>query len=75
MTDGKRISPKYRQLMERLRSARLDAGLTQEEAGKKLRKPQAFISKIERGERNVDAIEIAEIGKVYGKPIDYFLGR
>lgn len=69
----KRSLPRYKRLIERLRKARIEAGLTQEEAGKKLKKPQAFISKIERGERNVDAIEIAEIGKAYGKPVDYFL--
>lgn len=63
---------KYQKLIERLRQARLDAGLTQVEAGKKLRKPQAYLSKIERGERRIDAVELAEVAKIYGKLLDYF---
>ena len=63
---------KYQKLTAKLRSARLEAGLTQVEAGKKLKKPQAYISKIERGERGVDAVELAEFAKLYKKPMDYF---
>ena len=63
---------KYQKLTAKLRSARLEAGLTQVEAGKKLKKPQAYISKIERGERGVDAVELAEFAKLYQKPMDYF---
>ena len=64
---------KYQKLIERLRQARLDAGLTQVEAGKKLKKPQAYLSKIERGERRIDAVELGELAKVYGKSLNYFL--
>jgi len=51
----------------------LEAGLTQVETGKKLKKPQAYLSKIERGERGVDAVELGELAKVYGKELDYFI--
>ncbi len=44
-----------------------------QEAGKLLKKPQAYISKIERGERGVDAVELAEFAKVYNKDINYFI--
>lgn len=64
---------KYQKLIERLRQARLNAGLTQVEAGKKLKKPQAYISKIERGERRVDAVELDELAKLYAKSLDYFV--
>ena len=64
---------KYQKLIQRLRQARLEAGLTQVEAGKKLKKPQAYISKIERGERRIDAVELDELAKLYGKPLDYFI--
>ncbi|MBI5005166.1 MAG: helix-turn-helix transcriptional regulator [Candidatus Lloydbacteria bacterium] len=64
---------KYQKLIQRLRQARLEAGLTQVEAGKKLKKPQAYISKIERGERRLDAIELDELAKLYSKPLDYFV--
>lgn len=70
---SKKYKPKYQNLVKKLRQARLEAELTQVEAGKRLKKPQAHISKIERGERGVDAVEIAEFAKVYGKPIEYFV--
>ena len=64
---------KYQKFVQKLRQARLDANLTQVEAGKKLKKPQAYISKIERGERRVDAIELDELAKVYNKDVAYFI--
>jgi transcriptional regulator with XRE-family HTH domain len=70
---SKKYLPKYQKLTAKLLSARLEAGLTQVEAGKKLKKPQAYLSKIERGERGVDAVELAEFAKLYNKPLDYFL--
>jgi len=70
---SKKYLPKYQKLTKKLRTARLDAGLTQVEAGKKLKKPQAYLSKIERGERGVDAVELGELAKVYGKSMDYFV--
>ena len=47
----------------------------QVEVGKKLKKPQAYISKIERGERRVDVVELDELAKLYNKPIEYFVAR
>lgn len=73
MTMWKKYLPKYQKLTAKLLSARQEAGLTQVEAGKKLKKPQEYLSKIERGERGVDAVELAEFAKLYGKPLDYFL--
>ena len=70
---SKKYQPKYQNLVKKLRQARLEAGLTQVEAGKRLKKPQAHISKIERGERRVDAVELDELAKLYDKDINYFL--
>ena len=64
---------KYQKLIQRLRQARLEADLTQIEAGKRLKKPQAYISKIERGERRIDAVELDELAKIYNKDINYFI--
>lgn len=69
----KKYQPKYQKLTQRLRQARLDAGLTQIDAGEKLKKPQSYISKVERGERGVDAVELAEFAKVYKKSMGYFV--
>lgn len=63
---------KYQKFIQKLRQARLDAGFTQVDVGKKLKKPQAYISKIERGERRVDVVELQEFAKLYKKPLDYF---
>ena len=70
---SKKYQAKYQKLTAKLRSARQEAGLTQVDAGKLLKKPQTYVSKIERGERGVDAVELAEFAKVYNKDINYFI--
>ena len=70
---AKKHLPKYQKLTKKLRTARLDAKLTQVEGGKKLKKPQAYLSKIERGERGVDAVELAEFARLYGKELGLFI--
>ena len=70
---AKKHLPKYQKLTAKLRTARLEANLTQVEAGKKLKKPQAYLSKIERGERGVDAVELAEFARLYGKELGWFI--
>ena len=59
--------------MVRLREARREASLTQEQVAKRLRRPQSFVSKCESGERRVDVVELATFAKIYRKPVDYFL--
>ena len=57
---------KYERLRLLLIEAREEAGLTQVELGKKLHRPQSFISKIERGLRSVDVVEFIEIARAIG---------
>jgi len=66
-------TPKYKQVVERLKTARLEVGFTQSKVAQKLGQPQSFISKIERGERRLDVAELAEVAKIYKKDIKYFL--
>lgn len=73
MIMSKLYSQKNKNLLEKLRSARLEAGLTQIQASKKLKKPQSYLSKIERGERKIEAIELGDFAKIYNKDINYFL--
>lgn len=57
---------KYELLRIMLIEAREEAGLTQVELGDKLKRPQSFVSKIERGLRRVDLLEFMEIAKAIG---------
>lgn len=66
---------RYARLLDKLRDARIEAGLTQAEAAKKLRKPQSFVSKCESGERRVDVVELERFAEVYGKSILFFYER
>ena len=66
-------SKDYRNVIEKLKKARLDAGLKQEDVALKLKKPQSYISKIERGERRVDITELKELAKIYKKDIIHFI--
>ena len=70
---SKLYSQKIKNLLKKLRFARLEAGLTQVQASKKLKKPQSYLSKIERGERRIEAIELADFAKIYNKDINYFI--
>jgi len=66
-------SPDYQRMLERLRRARLDAKLTQEEVGKRLGIRQNLVSKMEHGERRLDPVELARFAAVYGRPVTWFL--
>ncbi len=64
---------KYQELLNRLRTARLESGLTQEEVAKGLGKNQSFVSRSETGERRIDVIELQAFASIYQKPLSYFL--
>ena len=63
----------YKEIAERLREAREQAGLTQKEVADKLGKPQSFISKIESVERRLDVVELKKFMSIYKKPANYFI--
>jgi len=66
-------TPAYRRFLRRLRAAREEAGLTQVQVAKRLRRTQAFVSKCESGDRRVDVIELKALAKLYKRPLTYFL--
>lgn len=71
---GRSIRTKeYQDFAEKLRKARLDAGLTQVEAAKKLKRPQSYISKSEAGEQRLDIVEIRKFATLYKKDVGYFV--
>lgn len=59
-------SPDYKRLRDVLVQARKGAGLTQAELSSRLKRPQSFVSKYERGERRLDVIEFAEVCRALG---------
>ena len=63
----------YAVFVERLKTARLEAGLTQVQVAKKLKRPQSHVSNVESGQQRLDVIELQRFAKMYGKEINYFL--
>jgi transcriptional regulator with XRE-family HTH domain len=59
--------------VQRLRTARIEAGITQQQLAKRLGIPQSLVSKMEIGERRVDAVELEILAGIYKKPIRFFL--
>ncbi len=65
----------YRRMLERLREARIAAGLTQVQVAKRLGKPQSFVSKVELGERRIDPVELLRFAELYGRAVEWFLAE
>ena len=63
----------YESLVDRLRKAREEAGLTQEEVAEVFGRPQSFLSKVESGERRIDPVELCHFADLYKKPVEWFL--
>lgn len=60
------FSTRYGLFRQRLIRARDAAGLTQVQLAAKLKRPQSYISKYERGERRLDVIEFLEVAEAVG---------
>jgi transcriptional regulator with XRE-family HTH domain len=63
----------YRVLIERLKQARIESGLSQVQAAKALGTTQSHISKAESGQRRIDVIQLKEFAKLYRKEFTYFV--
>ncbi|MFH1968560.1 MAG: helix-turn-helix transcriptional regulator [bacterium] len=66
-------SKDHKYIVDKLKKARLEAGLEQEQVAELLGKTQSYISKIESGQRRIDVIQLKEFAKIYKKDIKYFL--
>lgn len=71
----RRGSADERDFLRRLRQARKDAGLTQEEVGRRLGRSQSFVTKAETGERRLDVVELRAFARLYRKRASYFFGE
>lgn len=56
----------YKELQRVLLRARKRAQLSQAELASRLRRPQSFVSKYERGERRLDVIEFRQVALALG---------
>lgn len=63
----------YQSFAQKLKKARVQAGLTQVQVSKQLRRPQSYISKAEAGEQRLDIVELGKFARLYKKNLDYFI--
>ena len=65
----------YTVLLQLLREAREEAGMTQVQLSKKLRLTQSLYSKMERGECRMDMIQVRTICRFFGITLRDFVDR
>lgn len=68
-------TPAHRQLVQELRKARHDAGLSQQQVAEMLGAPQSYVAKIELGERRIDVIEFLKLVAAIEASWSEILGR
>lgn len=61
-------------LGRRLRAAREDAGLSQQDVANKLGVYQSTVAFMENGRRDVSALELAQLARLFGMTTDALLG-
>lgn len=61
MQRGWVVSPDYRAVIDALKDARTQAGISQRELARRLGKPPSFVNKIEQLERRLDILEFIAI--------------
>lgn len=64
---------KYKNIVEKLKKARVQSGYTQVEIAKKLKRPQSHVSKIESGEQKIDILGLQEWASICKKDVSCFL--
>ncbi len=59
-------------MARRLKEARLNCGLTQEEAARAVGVPRTAVVGIEAGKRSVSTLELSKLAKAFHRPVSYF---
>lgn len=62
------------ELARRLRSSRLESGMSQAEAADAVGLSRVAVAEIEAGRRKVSSIELNAFAQAYGRPIEFLLG-
>ncbi|MDQ0285871.1 repressor LexA [Desulfofundulus luciae] len=65
----------YEEIGKRIKIAREDRGLTQEQLGEKLGFTKTAINLYEKGKRRISIDDLKRISNVLGKPLSFFLGE
>ena len=60
-------------MVNRLKKARIEAGLTQIEVSQLTGRSQSNISKVESGQLRLDVIQLKNYAVLYKKKLDYFV--
>lgn len=68
-------SKDHKYIVERLKKARLDAGLGQVKTAKLLGKTQSYVSKVESGQRRIDIVQLKEFTRIYKKSVNHFIKK
>ena len=63
------------QISEKLKIAREELGITQQQAAKLLNRPQSYVSRCESGIKQLEIQELELFAQIYKKSITYFLGE
>ncbi len=63
---------RFREIGERIKRAREEIGLTQQELAVRLKCTQSALSNYELGKRKLDLTLLIEIAQILNKPIDFF---
>ncbi len=75
MQRGWVVSPDYRALIDALKEARMQAGVSQRELARRLGKPPSFVNKIELLERRLDVLEFIAIAEAMQLQADELFRR
>lgn len=68
-------APDYAIVLRLFREAREAAGVTQVELAERLGQSQSFVSKVERGERRLDILQLRSILAEFGVTLPQFVER
>lgn len=66
-------SEEYQRVINALKKARKDKGITQAQLAEALGKPQSFIAKVESGERRLDVVEFVHLARLLEINFDQLL--
>jgi transcriptional regulator with XRE-family HTH domain len=65
----------YAVVLRLLKEARERAGITQVRLAKKLKQSQSFVSKMERGDRRIDIVQLRTVCHIFGLTLREFVER